>query len=176
LALEEPAEPAAASPASPPQCGPNLSAFCAGDDVPLSFDHDPADRRMDRLMAALGRLEDAAPVFRSAAAVPRAGVLLAVAALLQTGVLGVRPRYLRQAHDPQGPCRATATRGPGDHRLLGQRSAGRSPLRRHRPSERGPGEDAADRARASARHDREATADGRLRPRRLQSKTFPAAH
>jgi len=87
LPLEEPAEPAAASPASPPQCGPNLSAFCAEDDVPLSIDSDPSDRRMDRLMACLGLLEDAAPLFRSAAAVPRAGVLLAVAALLQSGVL-----------------------------------------------------------------------------------------
>jgi len=68
-------------------CGPNLSAFCAEDDVPLSIDSDPSDRRMDRLMACLGLLEDAAPLFRSAAAVPRAGVLLAVAALLQSGVL-----------------------------------------------------------------------------------------
>lgn len=87
LPLEESAEPATASPAPSQQCGPNLSAFCAEDDVPLSFDRDPSDRRMDRLMAYLGLLEDAAPVFRSAAAVPQAGVLLAVAALLQTGVL-----------------------------------------------------------------------------------------
>ena len=91
LPLHQPAdaEPATAtvSPASEKGIEPNRSAFCAEDDVPLSFDRDPSDRRMDRLMAALGLLEDAAPLFRSAAAVPRAGVLLAIAALLQTGVL-----------------------------------------------------------------------------------------
>ncbi|MGH7839273.1 MAG: putative transposase, partial [Candidatus Binataceae bacterium] len=54
--------------------------------MPSSFDHDPADRRVDRLMAYLGMLEDAAPLFRSERAVPRAGVLLGVAALIQTGV------------------------------------------------------------------------------------------
>lgn len=88
LPLAESPEPAAISAAPPPPpCEPNLSAFCAEDDVPLSLDSDPSDRRMDRLLAALGLLEDAAPLFRSAAAVPRAGVLLAVAALLQSGVL-----------------------------------------------------------------------------------------
>lgn len=88
LPLAESPESAAISAAPPPPpCEPNLSAFCAEDDVPLSLDSDPSDRRMDRLMAALGLLEDAAPLFRSAAAVPRAGVLLAVAALLQSGVL-----------------------------------------------------------------------------------------
>ncbi|MGH7957776.1 MAG: putative transposase [Opitutaceae bacterium] len=87
LPLAEAAEPVAASSATARPCEPNLSAFCAGDDVSLSFDRDPSDRRMDRLMAALGLLEDAAPLFRSEVAVPRAGVLLAVAALLQTGVL-----------------------------------------------------------------------------------------
>jgi transposase len=68
------------------QCGPNLSAFCTEEEVPLSFDRDPSDRRVDRLMAYLGMLEDAAPLFGSEKAVPRAGVLLAVAALIQTGV------------------------------------------------------------------------------------------
>lgn len=85
LPLAAAAQSATASPAPP--CEPNLSAFCAEDEVPLSIDRDPSDRRMDRLMACLGLLEDAAPLFRSAAAVPQAGVLLAVAALLQSGVL-----------------------------------------------------------------------------------------
>jgi len=86
--LLEPAgpEPATTSPASE-EVEPNLSAFCVEEDPPLSFDHDPADRRVDRLMAYLGLLEDAAPLFRSAVAVPRAGVLLAVAPLLQSGIL-----------------------------------------------------------------------------------------
>jgi transposase len=73
-------------PAAKKELEPNLSAFCAEDDTPISFDHDPADRRVDRLMAYLGMLEDAAPLFGSEKAVPRAGVLLAVAALIQTGV------------------------------------------------------------------------------------------
>ena len=88
LALEE----TPAAPATPPvptakkELEPNLSAFCTEEEVPLSFDRDPSDRRVDRLMAYLGMLEDAAPLFGSEKAVPRAGVLLAVAALIQTGV------------------------------------------------------------------------------------------
>jgi len=65
---------------------PNLSAFCAEHEEAISFDPDPSDRRLDRLMAYLGLLEDAAPLFRSERAVPRAGVLLAVAPLLASGV------------------------------------------------------------------------------------------
>ena len=84
LLLEEP--PAPPEHATEARCVPNLSAFCAEDDTSLSLDRDPSDRRMDRLLAYLGLLEDAAPLFGSAVAVPRAGVLLAVAALSQTGV------------------------------------------------------------------------------------------
>ena len=73
-------------PAAEPGCEPNLSAFCAEQEEAISFDHDPSDRRLDRLMAYLGLLEDAAPLFRSERAVPRAGVLLAVAPLLASGV------------------------------------------------------------------------------------------
>ncbi len=42
---------------------------------------------MDRLMAALGLLEDAAPLFAPASNLPRAGVLLAVPVLLASGLL-----------------------------------------------------------------------------------------
>lgn len=73
-------------PAAEPGCEPNLSAFCAEQEEAISFDRDPSDRRLDRLMAYLGLLEDAAPLFRSERAVPRAGVLLAVAPLLASGV------------------------------------------------------------------------------------------
>lgn len=65
---------------------PNLSAFPAAA-TPPSLDRDPAKRVMDRLLARLGLIEDAAPLFRGGTAVPRAGVLLAVPALAQTGVL-----------------------------------------------------------------------------------------
>lgn len=78
--------PTPATPDAEDRCVPNLSAFCVEDDAPISFDQDPADRRVDRLMAYLGLLEDAAPLFGSEKAVPRAGVLLAVGALIQTGV------------------------------------------------------------------------------------------
>ena len=88
LPLEEPAAspPNPAAPKAETGCVPNLSAFCVEDDAPISFDQDPTDRRVDRLMAYLGMLEDAAPLFGSEKAVPRAGVLLGVAALIQTGV------------------------------------------------------------------------------------------
>ncbi len=83
---------------------PNLSAFApplasggptvepqepADEPLPVSFDSDPADRRVDRLFAHLGLLDDAAPLFRPGLRIPGAGVLLALPALLDSGVLGV---------------------------------------------------------------------------------------
>jgi len=67
---------------------PKLSAFLSCD-MPLlpSMDNDPADRRFDRLMAYLGLLDDAAPLFRPGTAIPGAGVLLAVPALVTSGVI-----------------------------------------------------------------------------------------
>jgi Winged helix-turn helix len=56
-------------------------------DLPFTMDDDPANRRWDRLLAYLGLIDDAAPMFRDAQAVPHAGVLLALPALLATGVL-----------------------------------------------------------------------------------------
>jgi hypothetical protein len=50
------------------------------------MDTDPSDRRWDRLLASLGLLDDAAPLFGSARSVPRAGVLLALPALAASGV------------------------------------------------------------------------------------------
>jgi transposase len=67
---------------------PNLSAFSAAtaDPPPRSLDTDPADRHGDRLLARLGLLQDAPPLFGSGAAFPRAGVLLAVPALVGSGL------------------------------------------------------------------------------------------
>jgi len=66
---------------------PNLSAFCAAaQPTPASHDTDPSDRSADRLLARLGLLEDAPPLFGSARAVPRAGVLLALPVLIASGV------------------------------------------------------------------------------------------
>ncbi len=65
---------------APPATDPNLSA------LPSSLDHDPADRFMDRLLARLGLLDDAAPLFAPGKNIPRAGVVLAIPALTSTGV------------------------------------------------------------------------------------------
>ena len=59
---------------------PKLSAFAP------TIDTNPADRSGDRLMAALGLLDDAAPLFGCGQAIARAGVLLAIPALVQSGV------------------------------------------------------------------------------------------
>ena len=67
---------------------PKLSAFCpqAEKTLPTTHDTDPRDRGADRWLARLGLLEDAAPLFGSATAVPRAGVLLALPVLVTGGV------------------------------------------------------------------------------------------
>jgi transposase len=70
-----------------PDGDPNLSAFCAAEENSLlSHDTDPSDRWADRLLARLGLLEDAPPLFGSARAVVRAGVLLALPVLVASGV------------------------------------------------------------------------------------------
>jgi hypothetical protein len=85
--------PLAASPADP-----NLSALDR-EDVPVSFDADPADRRLDRLLAYLGLLDDAAPLFRSGTRLPRAGVLLALPALVASDIFGIA----REVYGSLGP-------------------------------------------------------------------------
>ncbi|UCD58831.1 MAG: hypothetical protein JSV16_06910 [Candidatus Hydrogenedentota bacterium] len=60
--------------------------------LPQSLDIDPCNRSMDRLLAALGELEDAAPLFSHASRVPRAGVLLAIPSLVASGLLSVARR------------------------------------------------------------------------------------
>ena len=70
-----------------PGADPNLSAFCAAEETSvLSHDTDPSDRCADRLLARLGLLEDAPPLFGSATAVARAGVLLVLPVLVASGV------------------------------------------------------------------------------------------
>jgi hypothetical protein len=83
-----------AASAVPGGADPNLSASSTAprDAVPatmsVSADTDPTDRRFDRFLAHMGLLDDAAPLFVSAARVPNAGVLLAVPSLVGSGVLG----------------------------------------------------------------------------------------
>ena len=54
-----------------------------------SLDTDPASRVFDRLLARLGKLEDAEPIFTPSRRIPRAGVLLAVPALTHSGIFSV---------------------------------------------------------------------------------------
>jgi transposase len=63
----------------------------AEDEEPLrrSQDRDPADRRMDRVLAYLGLLDDAAPVFRAGTRIPHAGVLCALPALVDSGIFSI---------------------------------------------------------------------------------------
>jgi len=72
----------------PPPGDPHLSALGSLDEepIPVSFDTNPADRRVDRVLACLGVLDDAAPLFRSGTRVPHGGVLLALPALVASGV------------------------------------------------------------------------------------------
>jgi transposase len=57
--------------------------------LPVSLDVDPLDRSMDRLLASMGLLEDAVPVFAHATNLPGAGVLLAIPALVASGLISV---------------------------------------------------------------------------------------
>jgi DNA-binding CsgD family transcriptional regulator len=57
--------------------------------APGSLDLDPLNRSMDRLLAAMGLLDDAAPLFAPADSLPRAGVLLAIPSLVASGVLSI---------------------------------------------------------------------------------------
>jgi prepilin-type processing-associated H-X9-DG protein len=82
--LASEARPAPQPPAA--SADPNVSALQDEPPAP-SLDRDPADRSFDRVCAAMGLLDDAAPLFREGRGVPGAGVLLAIPAILDTGVL-----------------------------------------------------------------------------------------
>ena len=55
----------------------------------MSLDVDPTNRTLDRLLAAFGYLDDAAPVFGNAEAVACAGVLFAVPVLVGSGLFRI---------------------------------------------------------------------------------------
>lgn len=90
---------ASPDPTSAEGANPNLSAFSSPTAPSCSADIHPADRRADRLLARLGLLEDAAPLFGSGTAIPRAGVLLALPALIAGGVF----ECARQIYGSLGP-------------------------------------------------------------------------
>ena len=80
---------------SVPNGAPCIAASAIADDgttdepLPISFDRNPLDRSLDRLLAAMGKLDDAAPLFARTENLPGAGVLLAIPALVHSGVLTV---------------------------------------------------------------------------------------
>ena len=79
-----------------------ISITALGNDsepVPMSLDRDASDRTFDRQLAYLGLLDDAAPLFRDGSAVPAVGVLLALACLVESGLL----RISRKLYGEIGP-------------------------------------------------------------------------
>lgn len=62
---------------------------------PLAVHDDPLDRAVDRVLAAMGKLDDADPIFADAEGVPRVGVFLAVALLAKSGVVDIFARLYR---------------------------------------------------------------------------------
>jgi hypothetical protein len=67
--------------------------------VPLSLDGDRSNRASDRLLACMGRLDDAAPLFGDASAVPGGGVMFAIPLLVQSGIF----RIARKLYGDIGP-------------------------------------------------------------------------
>jgi transposase len=70
-----------------------------GEPVPMSLDRDAGDRTLDRLLAYLGLLDDAAPLFRDGSSVPGAGVLLALPYVVESGLF----RISRKVYGEIGP-------------------------------------------------------------------------
>jgi Transposase DDE domain len=79
----------------PEPAGASEPQSVRGNDIepaPGSLDPNPLDRTLDRLLAALGLIDDAEPLFAHADNLPRAGVLLAIPSLAASGVLSVARR------------------------------------------------------------------------------------
>ena len=90
---EAPASTAALDEVSPrpspePSVASETSALPKAKRTPsFTMDNDPNDRSGDRVLARLGRLEDAMPLFGDHASLPHAGVLLAVPLLVRHGLI-----------------------------------------------------------------------------------------
>src|SRR5215472_15390084 len=88
------------APSSKDRAGDPISA--AADDaepVPMSLDRDASDRSLDRQLAHLGLLDDAAPLFREGTSIPDVGVLLALPCLVESGLF----RISRKLYGEIGP-------------------------------------------------------------------------
>jgi len=80
---------------------PVTTPEAANDDepMPMSLDRDASDRTLDRQLAYLGLLDDAAPLFGEASSVPGLGVLLALPCLVESGLF----RISRKLYGDMGP-------------------------------------------------------------------------
>ena len=81
------------------QAGDSDDVGVQDEPVPMSLDRDASDRSLDRQLAHLGLLDDAAPMFRDGSQVPGVGVLLALPALVESGLL----RISRKLYGEIGP-------------------------------------------------------------------------
>ena len=81
------------------QAGSSDDAGAQDEPVPMSLDREASDRSLDRQLAHLGLLDDAAPIFREGSQVPGVGVLLALPALVESGLL----RISRKLYGEIGP-------------------------------------------------------------------------
>jgi hypothetical protein len=81
------------------QTGDSDDAGAQVEPVPMSLDRDAGDRSLDRQLAYLGLLDDAAPIFRDGSQVAGVGVLLAIPAVVQSGLL----RISRKLYGEIGP-------------------------------------------------------------------------
>ena len=68
------------------QTGEMDNAGAEDERVPMSLDRDASDRSFDRQLAHLGLLDDAAAIFRDGSQIPGVGVLLAIPALVESGL------------------------------------------------------------------------------------------
>jgi transposase len=68
---------------------PQPKAIDDVESVLMGVHDDAADRSIDRMLAYLGKLSDAAPVFRDGSQIPGAGVLLALPALIDSGLFDI---------------------------------------------------------------------------------------
>src|SRR6516225_1782956 len=85
----------------PGNCHPIAAPEAADDDDPvaMSLDSDASDRTLDRRLAHLGLLDDAATLFREGTSVPAVGVLLALPCLVGSGLF----RISRKLYGEIGP-------------------------------------------------------------------------
>jgi DNA-binding CsgD family transcriptional regulator len=80
--------PGAVQPASP-SASPEDAVSGESEPVAMSLDIDPTNRLWDRLLACFGLLDDAAPIFGNAKAVPGAAVTCAIPVLVASGIFGI---------------------------------------------------------------------------------------